>query len=182
MLKRLTLKQAQKLIADWLDNEDNDTENVKFDDSSDKSEQDHLELNRDADVDVCKELPSSVVDSDDDSADHTDHIAAACRKHYEMSAFVAVDEMLSSFRGKCPFRVYMPSKSAKYGMKIWVVADSVTAYCGYMQAYLGKVGNTVERGQGARVVKNLCQHLCGTGRNITMDNFFTQYTLAQELL
>ena len=75
MLKRLTLKQAQKLIADWLDNEDNDTENVKFDDSSDKSEQDHLELNRDANIDVCKELPSSVVDSDDDSADHTDALS-----------------------------------------------------------------------------------------------------------
>jgi len=70
--KRLTLKEAQKLIADWLDNEDNNTENVEFDDSSDESEQDHLELNDDADADVCEELPSSVVDSDDDSADHTD--------------------------------------------------------------------------------------------------------------
>jgi len=76
----------------------------------------------------------------------------------------------------------MPSKPAKYGMKIWVVADCVTAYCGYMQAYLGKVGSTVEKGQGARVVKDLCQDLYGSGRNITMDNFFTQYTLAQELL
>jgi len=26
-------------------------------------------------------------------------------------------------KGKCPFRVYMPSKPAKYDMKIWVVAD-----------------------------------------------------------
>jgi len=76
----------------------------------------------------------------------------------------------------------MPSKPAKYGMKIWVVADCVTAYCGYIQAYLGKVGSTVEKGQGARVVKDLCQDLYGSGRNITMDNFFTQYTLAQELL
>jgi len=64
-------------------------------------------------------------------------------------------------------------------MKIWVVADCVTAYCGYMQAYLKKAG---VRGQGARVVKDLCQHLYGTWRNITMDNFFTQYTLAEELL
>jgi len=66
----------------------------------------------------------------------------------------------------------MPSKPVKYGIKIWVVANCVTAYCGYMQAYLGKVGDTVERGQGARVMKDLCQHLYGTGRNITMDNFF----------
>lgn len=111
-----------------------------------------------------------------------DHIATSCKAHYEMSEYVAVDEMLSGFRGKCPFRVYIPSKPAKYGMKIWVVSDCTTAYCGYMQAYLGKVGNTVEKGQGARVVKDLCQHLYGSGRNITMDNFFTQYTLAQELL
>lgn len=67
-------------------------------------------------------------------------------------------------------------------MKIWIVADCTTAYCGYMQAYLGKVGDTAEKGQGARVVKDLCQHLYGSGRNVTMDNFFTNYGLAQELL
>jgi len=71
MSKRFTLKQAQKLIADWLDNEDNDTENVEFDDSSDESEHDQLEINSDADDDVCDELPTPAIDrpTDDDSAD-----------------------------------------------------------------------------------------------------------------
>ncbi|XP_051566192.1 uncharacterized protein LOC127447964 isoform X1 [Myxocyprinus asiaticus] len=33
---------------------------------------------------------------------------------------VTVDEQLVPFRGRCPFRQYMPSKPAKYGIKIWV--------------------------------------------------------------
>jgi len=86
MSKRLTIKQAQKLIADWLDNEDNDTENVEFDDSSDESEQDHLKINHDADADVCEKLPSSVVDNDDDSADHTD--ALSTDAHEQDSDFI----------------------------------------------------------------------------------------------
>lgn len=105
-----------------------------------------------------------------------------CKNLYSMSEFTTVDEQLSAFRGKCPFRVYIPSKPAKYEIKIWVLADSLSFYCGNAQVYLGKIGNVPEKGQGARVVRDLTECISGTGRNVTMDNLFTDVDLAKHLL
>lgn len=35
---------------------------------------------------------------------------------------VTVDEQLMPFRGRCPFTQYLPSKPAKYGIKLWFYA------------------------------------------------------------
>jgi hypothetical protein len=111
-----------------------------------------------------------------------EHFVNSCRTYYELSPCTTVDEQLSPFRGRCPFRMYIKSKPAKYGMKLWVLCDSETAYCGNAQVYTGKEGNVPEKGQGARVVKDLVTYIYNTGRNITMDNFFTDVELADHLL
>lgn len=41
-----------------------------------------------------------------------------CRENYKPSAYVAIDEQLVAFRGRCPFRMYIPSKPDRYGIKI----------------------------------------------------------------
>ncbi|KAL7403957.1 hypothetical protein ABVT39_007812 [Epinephelus coioides] len=83
--------------------------------------------------------------------------------------------------GRCPFRQYMPSKPAKYGIKSWVACDAQSSYAWKMQVYTGKPqGGHPERNQGTRVVLDLTQGL--SGRNITCDNFFTSYNLGQRLL
>ena len=76
----------------------------------------------------------------------------------------------------------MKSKPDKYGIKVWVIADSELHYVLDSQVYLGKVGNNPEVGQGQRVVEGLSQKYYGTGRNITSDNFFTCIPLANSLL
>jgi len=78
--------------------------------------------------------------------------------------------------------MFIKSKPAKYGIKVWVLCDSETAYCGNAQVYTGKVGNIPEKGQGSRVVKDLASYIYESGRNITMDNFFTDAELAEYLL
>jgi hypothetical protein len=40
---------------------------------------------------------------------------------------MCVDEQLVAYRGKCSFRQYIPSKAAKYGIKIWWYRDSATS-------------------------------------------------------
>ncbi|XP_031336270.1 piggyBac transposable element-derived protein 4-like [Photinus pyralis] len=75
----------------------------------------------------------------------------------------------------------MKSKRAKYGMKIWVLADVETAYCRNLQVYLGKIGNTPERDQGKTVVLDLVSRL-NPGHGITADNFLTSLELAKELV
>ena len=62
------------------------------------------------------------------------------------------------------------------------MADVPTAYCGFFQVYLGKTGEAPEKNQGSCVVKDLCQHMYDSGRNVTLDNLFTDVTLAQDLL
>ena len=43
-------------------------------------------------------------------------------------------------------------------------------------------GEEVQRNLASKVVHQLCSQLQNTGRNITMDNYFTSVPLAEELL
>ena len=59
----------------------------------------------------------------------TDHMAAfryvwdlfisKCKKWYNLSEFVTIDEKLMPFREKCKSFQYIPSKPGKYGIKIF---------------------------------------------------------------
>lgn len=42
-----------------------------------------------------------------------------CKSNYSHSAYVTVDKMLPNFRGRCSFRVFLPQKPGKYGIKVW---------------------------------------------------------------
>jgi hypothetical protein len=59
-----------------------------------------------------------------------DSFVSKCQQVYTMSPCVCVDESLVGFRGRCCFRVYMPSKPAKYGIKIWMLCDVGTSFAG----------------------------------------------------
>ena len=77
-------------------------------------------------------------------------------KFYVPGTDLCVDEQLVAFRGRCPFRQYIPSKPAKYGMKIWWCCDADTTFPLKGEVYLGKQPDQPrEIGQGARVVKDL---------------------------
>ncbi|XP_022609640.1 piggyBac transposable element-derived protein 4-like, partial [Seriola dumerili] len=100
---------------------------------------------------------------------------------YNPGPDVTVDEQLVPFRGRCPFRQYMPSKPAKYGIKSWVACDAKSSYAWKMQVYTGKpTSGCPEKNQGMRVVLDVTEGL--RGHNVTCDNFFTSYELGQQLL
>ena len=104
-------------------------------------------------------------------------------KFYIPGPDLCVDEQLVAFRGRCGFRQYIPSKPAKYGIKIWWCCDSQTCYPLNGEVYLGRQpGQQREVGQGARVVKQLVAPWRRSGRNVTADNFFTSIPLAEDLL
>lgn len=52
---------------------------------------------------------------------------------YNPGPHVTVDECLVAFRGRCPFRQYIPSKPDKYGIKIWAACDAQSSYTWNMQ-------------------------------------------------
>lgn len=113
-----------------------------------------------------------------------DKFTAELPKHYSMSHFTTIDEMLLGFRGRCGFRVYMPNKPRKYGIKVYALTDARMFYTTSMEVYVGKQPNGpyfVDRSNMA-MVPRLCEPIRGTKRNVTMDNFFTSTDLANKLL
>ena len=108
---------------------------------------------------------------------------ARLRKYYIPGTDITVDEQLVPFRGRCPFRQYIPSKPAKYGIKVWWCCDSATSYPLNAEVYLGRQPNEVrDHDQGARVVKAMVSPWYKSGRNVVGDNLFTGVALAEELL
>ncbi|XP_047141337.1 piggyBac transposable element-derived protein 4-like [Hydra vulgaris] len=105
-----------------------------------------------------------------------------CKSNYNPSAYLTVNEQLVTFRGRCPFKMFIPTKPGKYGMKIWILCDAETSYCINLQPYIGRVNGVRDVGQGTRVVLELTDHLNGSGRHITADNFFTNIHLPRALL
>ena len=104
-------------------------------------------------------------------------------KFYIPGPDLCVDEQLVAFRGRCGFRQYIPSKPAKYGIKMWWCCDSQSCYPLKGDVYLGRQpGQQREVGQGARVVKQLVEPWRRSGRNVTADHFFTSIPLAEDLL
>lgn len=103
-----------------------------------------------------------------------------CRESYEPRFYVTIDEQLLSFRGKCPFRVYIASKPDKYGLKIVTMCDAVTFYMIDAIPYIGKEGGRSK--SASDYVKALAESIRGSWRNITYDNWFTSVPLADEMI
>lgn len=115
-------------------------------------------------------------------AEFSDALSERFRTLYHPSTNLTVDEQLIRFFGKCKFRVYMPNKPDRYGIKLFVLADAANGYALNYQIYTGRAGTDgPERNQAQRVVLQLTQFL-ESGYNITTDNFYTSYQLAQLLL
>ncbi|KAJ8363286.1 hypothetical protein SKAU_G00121170 [Synaphobranchus kaupii] len=77
----------------------------------------------------------------------------------------------------------MPSKPAKYGIKIFWMCDARVPYAIDAVVYTGRQpGEDVQKNLGEKIVEQLCSGIRQTGRSITMDNFFTSVPLAEKLL
>lgn len=105
-----------------------------------------------------------------------------CRLNYIPGTNLTVDEQLLGFRGRCPFRMYIPNKPNKYGIKFPMICDAATKYMLDAIPYLGRSTKTNGLQLGEFYVKELTKTVHGTNRNITCDNWFTSVPLAKNLL
>ncbi|KFM60418.1 PiggyBac transposable element-derived protein 4, partial [Stegodyphus mimosarum] len=107
-----------------------------------------------------------------------------CKNAYTFGEFVTIHEKLEPFRGRCGFRQYMPKKPSKYGIKIFALVDSRVFYTWNMEIYAGKHPDEPFKidCSSKAIVMRLMTPLFNSGRNLTTDNWYTGYELAQELL
>lgn len=61
-----------------------------------------------------------------------------CMNGLVLGAHMCIDEQLYSYRGRCSFKQYIPSKPAKYGIKYWSLVDCKSGYLSNVFVYLGK--------------------------------------------
>lgn len=107
------------------------------------------------------------------------NLAAAYTPHEALT----VDEQLFPYRGRTRFTQYIPSKPAKYGLKVWWLCDSQSYYPVKGMIYSGKLPNQQrEINQGQNVVLDLVEKYLDAGRTIYADNFFTTLDLARILM
>jgi len=125
-----------------------------------------------------------------------------CQDIYCPRENVTVDEQLLDFRGRCIFRMYIPNKPAKYGIKLMMVCDSRLCFMLNAIPYLGKYTRRVADADNIRqhagdynaasaaveskplaqyVTETLAKGYSGSGRNVTADNWFTSVPLVKSL-
>ena len=152
--------------------------------------------------------------SDDSNVDQTDklfkfryiidNIRQSFKEHYGPHEHISVDKAMIPFKGRLSFKQYMKDKPVKFGIKMWVLADSVTAYCHNFDIYVGRFTQGVNRftqgvnrftqgvnrftqgvnrffGSSGQVVISLTRHLQDEGRTVYTENFYTSPILAHYL-
>ncbi|KAL2723911.1 piggyBac transposable element-derived protein 4-like [Vespula squamosa] len=96
---------------------------------------------------------------------------------------LTVDEQLFSTKVGCRFTQYIPSKLDKFGIKFWLASDSNNKYIINGFPYLEKEetrSSSIPLGEF--VVFKLVEPFTRRWRHVTMDNFFTNASLATKLL
>lgn len=99
---------------------------------------------------------------------------------YKPTDYLTIDEQLVGYRGNFTFRVYMPSKPAKYGIKVFALVSTTNFYATNLQIYVGKQtqGSFQNSTKVNDLVMRLVEPVAGSNRNITCDNWFASIPLA----
>ncbi|XP_049900252.1 piggyBac transposable element-derived protein 4-like [Epinephelus moara] len=111
-----------------------------------------------------------------------DDILSACQAYYHPRRELAVDERMVATKAKTGMTQYMKDKPTKWGIKLFVLAESSSGYTINFSIYTGKAVTVSEHGLSYDVVMKLIQPSClGTGYHVYMDNFYTSPKLFMDL-
>ena len=106
-----------------------------------------------------------------------------CLALYQPRQQVAIDERMVKSRHRSGIRQFIKDKPNKWGIKLWVLADSSNGYTVDFNVYIGKAAgqNVSVNGLGYDVVMNLMQPFLNQGYHLFVDNFYTSVTLFKDL-
>ena len=113
-----------------------------------------------------------------------DLLAERFKIMYQPGEHLSIDESMIGTKCRLSFIQYLPNKPTKWGVKMWVLADSETAYISRFAIYTGKDNYVLSSGKGLAydVVFNLLQDLLDKHHKVYFDNFYSSPTLSKDLL
>lgn len=98
---------------------------------------------------------------------------------------LSLDETLLRAFGRMKFKVRIISKSARYGIKLYVVTDARTSYVMKVLVYTGKFtyqeSTSESEKKTVQVVQQLVEPFRGSFRTVYVDRFYTSVDLIKEL-
>ena len=107
---------------------------------------------------------------------------ARCQQLYQPSQNIAVDERMVKSRNRLGIRQFMKDKPTKWGIKLWVAADSSNGYTCDFEIYTGKKSrDSSQHGLGYDVVTRLIDKYFDQGYHVYFDNFYTSHQLVRDL-
>uniref|UniRef100_A0A3Q3KD52 PiggyBac transposable element-derived protein domain-containing protein n=1 Tax=Monopterus albus TaxID=43700 RepID=A0A3Q3KD52_MONAL len=109
------------------------------------------------------------------------HIMVACKRLYHPHQKLSIDERIVATNARLGFKQYLPLKSIKWGLKLFVIAD-MHGYTWNYFIYEGKTPEHLTVGLGYSAVMKLLElPLLGAGYQIYMNNFYTSPKLFSNL-
>ena len=111
------------------------------------------------------------------------YFKSRCVVLYQPRKQVAVDERMVRSRHRSGIRQYIKDKPIKWGIKLWVLADSFNGYTVDFNIYIGKdASREITRfGLGHDVVVRLMSPYYNQGYHLFVDNFYSSVNLMKHL-
>ena len=111
------------------------------------------------------------------------YFKSRCLDLYQPRQNLAVDERMVKSRHRSGIRQFIKDKPTKWGIKLWVLADSSNGYTVDFNVYIGKAAgqNVSANGLGYDVVMKLLRPFVNQGYHLFVDNFYTSLTLFKAL-
>jgi len=112
-----------------------------------------------------------------------DFFKQKCKDLYQPFQGVAVDERMVKSKHQSGIRQYIKNKPTKWGIKLWVLADSLNGYICDFDVYIGRNAQQElsPNGLGYDVVMKLVVPLRNQGYHLYFDNFYTSVKLVKDL-
>ncbi|XP_068095881.1 piggyBac transposable element-derived protein 4-like [Hyperolius riggenbachi] len=112
-----------------------------------------------------------------------DHLNTKFSEIYVPEREIAVDESLMPYQGRLGIKQYIPTKRARYGVKLYKLCESSTGYTYSFRIYEGKdrllqpEGCPAYMGTNGKIVVGLISPLLNKGYHLYLDNFYTSVPL-----
>ncbi|CAC5395839.1 unnamed protein product [Mytilus coruscus] len=110
-----------------------------------------------------------------------DHLRSNFQELYYPGENIAIDEGMVAWRGNLSFRVYMPDKPNKFGVKLFMLCDSSNGYCSRLEIYYATDQNPSPKEKIYDLVMRLMQPYLNKGHKLYVDNYYTSPILFHDL-